>query len=134
MNLAARSAARAVMANAKFRLGILMPVCKQGADRKPLSQAGQFKNDCPVRAAVVVEPGLCRQSLENGNIRGCGGRLSPIGVLRLPVWESGDETEHAKSPRFRAIRALLAEPDRTPEWLAALGGIELPHSRLRNPL
>lgn len=35
------------------------------------------------------------------NIRGCGRRLSPIGALRLPIWESGDETEHAKSPRVR---------------------------------
>jgi hypothetical protein len=49
--------------------------------------------ECVHRAAVLIEPGLRRQSLQNGNIRGRGRRLSPIGALRLPIWESRDKNE-----------------------------------------
>jgi hypothetical protein len=83
--------------------------------------------ECRGRAAVVVEPGLCRQSLQNGNIRGCGRRLSPIGTLRLSICESGDEVERAKGRHFRPDLAFPGEPGGTPEWLADLGGIELSH-------
>jgi hypothetical protein len=82
----------------------------------------------------VIELGLYRQSLQNGNIRWFGRRLSPIGALQLPIWESGDYVGLAKTPEFRPNPAFPGSRGGTPEWLAALGGIELPHSRLRNPL
>ena len=44
------------------------------------------RNHSRPQAAVVIEPGLRRRSLQNGNIRGCGRRLSPIGALR---WRFG---------------------------------------------
>lgn len=50
----------------------------------------------------MIEPGLRRQSLQNGNVRGCGRRLSPIGALRLPIWESGDERLTREKPAFAA--------------------------------
>jgi hypothetical protein len=66
----------------------------------------------------VIEPGLRRRSLQNGNIRGRGWRLSPIGALRLPIWESGDEIKRAKSRHFRPYLAFLGELGRTSECLA----------------
>jgi hypothetical protein len=78
----------------------------------------------------VIKPGLRRQSLRNGNIRGCGQRLSPIGALRLPIWESGDEVECAKSRHFRPILASPGERGRTPDWLAGAGGFEPPNGEM----
>jgi hypothetical protein len=75
----------------------------------------------------VIEPRLRRQSLQNGNIQGFGRRLSPFGALRLLIWESGDEIEHPKSPRFRPILAFLGRPDPRSKWLAGAGGIEPPN-------
>jgi hypothetical protein len=81
----------------------------------PELDVGEF--DCGPRAAVLIEPGLRRQSLQNGNIRGCGWRLSPIARPRLPTWEHGDEVERAKSRHFRPILAFPGEPGGTPEWV-----------------
>jgi hypothetical protein len=70
------------------------------------------------RAALVIEPSLRRQSLQNGNIPGHGRRLSPICVLRLPIREPGDEVNRAKCRHFRPILAFPGEFGQTPDCLA----------------
>jgi ParB-like chromosome segregation protein Spo0J len=88
---------------------------------------------CKLPTAVVIEPSLCRQSLQNGNIPGFSRRLSPIGALRLPIWESGDEVGRGKTPQFRPILAFPGEPDRTLECVAGAGGFEPPHGGIKIP-
>ena len=68
---------------------------------------------------------------KNGNIRGHGRRLSPIGALRLPIWESGDEFKRAKTADFRPNLAFPGELDQTPDCLAGAGGFEPPYGGIK---
>jgi hypothetical protein len=63
-----------------------------------LSTSRKYQSRTP--SAVVIEPGFRRQSLQNGNNRGCGRRLSPIGALRLQIRECRDRVARAKRPAF----------------------------------
>jgi len=93
-----------------------------GHDRPALWREMARSLDCRISRAVVIEPSLRRQSLQNGNIRGCGWRLSPIGALRLPIWESGDEIGRAKSPHSGGFSRFSGNiTERRSGWLGREG-------------
>ena len=83
---------------------------------------------CQPRAAVVIEPSLRLQSLENGNIHDVGRRLSAIWPAQNATWEDGDSRQKRESPPLAGFSggpgAALPNTglrgwggrDRTSEW------------------
>jgi hypothetical protein len=75
------------------------------------------------RAAVVIEPGLRRQSLPNGNIRGCGRRLfrrlAPCDCRFGSLETKSNERKAGISGPFSLFLGSLAE--RRTDWLGREG-------------
>jgi hypothetical protein len=61
----------------------------------------------PPRHAVAIEPGLRRQSAENGNICSGGRRFSANSTLCPHIWECRDRSPGCKSPPLVAISATI---------------------------
>jgi hypothetical protein len=91
-----------------------------------------MRNRLPPSGGSSDQTGLCRQSLQNGNIRGYGRRLSAISALNSLNPESRDGIEYAKSPDFGPILASLVAPGGTPECLAEAGGYSPLNQKLKN--
>src|SRR5258705_13542875 len=99
--------------------------------RKSVERSGEPETECHGRGGSRDRTGLRRKSLQNGNFRGQGRRLSAISLPRSGDKESGDKVECTKSRHFRACEAQVANYRRAPDWLAGAGGIEPPKGGIK---
>ena len=81
------------------------------------------------RAAVVIAPVSASNLHKTGVFRETAGDF-PRFRQGLADRKSGDQAERRKSPDFRALEAQVANPGRTQDGLADLGGIELAYSQM----
>jgi hypothetical protein len=66
-------------------------------------------------AAILIEPDLRRQSLQNGIFAGVAGDFRRLAHFDCPIWDSRDKTQWAKSRDFRPVLALSGERGRIRE-------------------
>jgi hypothetical protein len=73
-------------------------------------QTGQPRaGTLPRHHAVVIEPGLRRQSTTNGNFPGRGGRLSATSPLGARNRERRDRPLNCESPSLAGLSALMRQ-------------------------
>jgi hypothetical protein len=87
-----------------------------------LATPSNISRRLPASGGSRDRTGLRRKSLQNGNFRGQGRRLSAISLPRLGDRESGDKVECAKSRDFRPVRRRLRTVgSRRTAWLTTKG-------------